>query len=254
MSWTSVLLLGVPLLSVLVVQIIEGQNASGRSSAPLCFAFFAINTGLTLWLSLGLLMPLVEWVAPHQWFSLAEWQVPVWCSFTLSILCLDFFQYVWHRLHHHIPFLWRLHRLHHSEQQLQAPSSLLHHPLETLLTYVGVVVFAVILDIPLVALTTYSVLIAAHAAFVHKSRPLPPPWDRVLQWFFITPNFHRRHHYVNEKDGHSHFGMLFIYWDVLFKTTRWQPCNAAEHFGLSDPQRPASASIFSYLVNPFQPR
>ena len=67
--------------------------------------------------------------------SVSSIGIPLYLNMILSFLLIDLCQYWVHRLHHKIPYLWRLHRLHHSDQDVDALTTFLHHPIEYLTTF-----------------------------------------------------------------------------------------------------------------------
>lgn len=253
MSLETVALLA-PLLSLGVFFCIEKfwlRRQSRGTKLPATAAIYLINTGVSLSLSLTLLMPLVFLVAPLQIFSFSEWQVPVWISFTASFLFLDFFHYLSHRLHHAIPLLWRLHRLHHSDRNVNVLTTVLHHPLEIVTGFVGVIVSAVMFDVPVIVLTVYSVIFGMHSAFTHLNLVLPPALNHWLKWVVVTPNFHRVHHALDMRDSNSNYGLIFVFWDYLFRTVS-QQSRSRMAFGISQDQTPQQDSIGAYLANPLR--
>lgn len=212
-----------------------------------------LNSAVSLGLSAGLLIPFVMLVTPLQLFSFSEWQVPMWVSFTASILFLDVIQYALHYLSHKAPLLWRFHRLHHSDRKVDALTTLLHHPFEVASSFFMIVLAAVMFDVPTIALACYSAIFGVHAAFTHVNYELPEKIDRFLSWFFVTPNFHRLHHSLNLKEGNSNFSAIFTFPDYIFKTVyRVKIMSAKRVFGIDQKQSPRADSIGSYLINPFK--
>ena len=59
---------------------------------------------------------------------------PAWVQWMLTFAVLDGTAYVLHRLSHSVPWLWRLHAVHHSDTEVDATTSYRHHPLESLFT------------------------------------------------------------------------------------------------------------------------
>lgn len=245
-----------PLLSVTLFFFIEKallKRKGSGSKLALIAVMQGINLALLIALSMLALTPLVFLLAPFQIFSFSEWQVPVWVSFTASILALDLLHYASHRLHHKIPMLWRFHRLHHSDRQVDASTTLLHHPLEIVTGFLVLIVFAVLFDVPLIALVIYSIMAGIHSGFTHLDYEFPPTVERILKWFMITPNFHRRHHSLSMDEGNSNFGAVFIFWDYLFGTvTSGAPFREAIAFGIDECQSPRAGSLTAYLANPLK--
>lgn len=227
------------------------RHRARRSKLLPTAAIYLINTGVSVGLSLSLLIPLVFFVAPLQIFSFAELQVPVWMSFAASFLFLDFFQYLSHRLHHAVPLLWRMHRLHHSDRNVDVMTTVLHHPVEVIIGFVGLIMAAVMFDVPVIVLTVYSIVFGAHSAFTHLNVALPTAIDRWLKWVVVTPNFHRIHHALAMQDSNSNYGSLFIFWDYIFRTVS-QENRGKMVFGIDRHQAPRQDSITAYVANPLR--
>jgi sterol desaturase/sphingolipid hydroxylase (fatty acid hydroxylase superfamily) len=243
-----------PLLSVATFFFFETIILARQTQWPKLFPFAAIqgiNLAVSLCLSLFLLIPFVFLITPLQVFSFSSWQVPIWVSFSASLLFLDFVQYWSHRLHHKMHFLWRLHRLHHSDRHVDALTTLLHHPLELVSGFFFTTLAAVMFDVPMIVLISYSGMLGFHSGFTHMNHELPLKLDRVLRWFFVSPNFHRIHHSLNLKESNLNFGSLFVYWDYLFRTISVTEKNSSQSvFGIDKNQSPVANSLGSCLINP----
>ena len=61
------------------------------------------------------------------------------CKIPLFILLADLWFYVWHRLLHKIPFLYRIHKIHHATNLVVAASAMDAHILENLVVNLGTV-------------------------------------------------------------------------------------------------------------------
>ena len=246
-----------PLISVVVfyfydrVFSVRSMPVKQRISTILGIQF--CNLLLSLFLSLFFLVPFVYVLAPIQIFSFSQLSVPIPVSFVLSFLFLDFINYCQHRLHHKIPFLWRLHRLHHSDQHMDAFTTVLHHPLEVVSSFVLVISAAVLFDIPVIVLVTYGIISGLHAGFTHTRKLLPDGYNRYVQYFLVTPNVHRLHHALNMKEGNSNFGIMFIFWDLLFKTLISQPQQYVNKLplGIDKKQQPDKINFVIFIKNIF---
>ncbi len=47
--------------------------------------------------------------------------------------------------------------------------------------------------------------------------------DRISRWFVVTPDMHRVHHSIEERETNSNFGFNLPWWDRLLGTYRAQP-------------------------------
>ncbi len=157
--------------------------------------------------------------------------LPAWVSIPLAVLALDLAIYLQHVLFHAVPALWRLHRMHHADQDIDVTTGVRFHPIEILLSMgikLGVVAA---LGTPAVAVLVFEVLLNATSMFNHSNVRMPLRLDRVLRWIVVTPDMHRVHHSVVARETNSNFGFNLPWWDRLFGTYRDQP--AAGHDGMT---------------------
>jgi len=89
-------------------------NASSNDTKLELFMFISL-LAITQPLAILTTNKLGNWLAPEYKNLLADW--PWWAMVGILILADDFTQYVWHRLSH-TPWLWPLHRAHHSAEYM----------------------------------------------------------------------------------------------------------------------------------------
>jgi sterol desaturase/sphingolipid hydroxylase (fatty acid hydroxylase superfamily) len=185
---------------------------------------------------------------------LSNLDVPRPISFVLSFLFLDFVYYTQHVFHHKVPVLWRLHRLHHSDRQVDSLTSFLHHPLELVSGFIYTISIAVIFDVPVIVMTTYALVIGLHSPFTHFRKLIPDNFEKILKWIIVTPNFHRIHHSLDMKEGNSNFGGIFVFWDYVFRTVSSKGTLelAKMKLGIDINQSPDKMCLNSFLKNPFK--
>lgn len=149
--------------------------------------------------------------------------LPPWLAVIVTLLALDLLIYGQHRLMHRFAWLWRLHRVHHSDLALDVSSALRFHPTEILFS-MGLKIAAVIaLGAAPAAVLAFEILLNGFAMFTHANLALPPWLDRVLRWVVITPDTHRIHHSVVRDEQNSNFGFNLSWWDHLFRSYRAAP-------------------------------
>ena len=166
---------------------------------------------------------------------------------------IDFTNYLIHRVSHKIPYLWKLHRLHHSDKKVDAVTTFLHHPFEIMVNSLLIIALYVVFDIPVVVIVWFSYFGAVHSAFTHTELLIPEKIDRYLKYFIITPNIHRIHHSQDMKEGNSNFGNVFPWWDILFKTytSKTKKELMSISFGIADKESPKTNTLKNLLINPF---
>ncbi|MFC7691973.1 sterol desaturase family protein [Paeniroseomonas aquatica] len=149
--------------------------------------------------------------------------VPGWVAVPVAILLLDLAIYLQHRVFHHVPALWRLHRMHHADPELDATTGLRFHPIEILLSLGIKVAIVVALGAPPVAVLAFEVLLNATSLFNHADIRIPPRLDVWLRRLVVTPDMHRTHHSEVRAETDSCFGFCLPWWDHLFGTYRAAP-------------------------------
>jgi len=151
------------------------------------------------------------------------WAVPGWAAVPASVILLDLVIYAQHRVFHAVPWLWRLHRMHHADLEIDVTTGVRFHPIEIGLS-LGIKIAAVIvLGAPPIGVLIFEVLLNATSMFNHGNVRLPGPIDRVLRRMVVTPEMHRVHHSILRYETDSNFGFNLPWWDHLFGTYRAQP-------------------------------
>jgi len=165
------------------------------------------------------------------WGLFHIWVVPTWLKLLVSLLLLDLAIYLQHRLFHYVPLLWRLHRMHHADLDVDVTTGARFHPIEILLS-LGIK-FLVIVTVgpPQIAVLIFEIGLNASSMFNHSNVRIPAPVERFLRWLVVTPDMHRVHHSILRNETDSNFGFNFPWWDRLFKTYRAQP--EAGHDGMT---------------------
>lgn len=157
------------------------------------------------------------------WGLFNIFDLPLWLAVLVSLIVLDLAIYMSHVLFHHVPILWRLHRMHHADLELDVTSGLRFHPIEILMSMALKLAVVAALGAPAVAVLLFEVILNAAAMFNHSNIKLPARVDRLLRLVLVTPDMHRVHHSVLPEETNSNFGFNLPWWDWLFGTYRAQP-------------------------------
>jgi sterol desaturase/sphingolipid hydroxylase (fatty acid hydroxylase superfamily) len=187
------------------------------------------------------------------WGLVPRLALPGWITFVLGVLALDLVFYAEHRAFHAVPLLWRLHRVHHADLEVDVTSGLRFHPVEALvLTTVNVAVVAG-LGLPLGSVFVAEALGGAATSFGHANARLPARLDRALRLVLVTPDLHRVHHSVVPEESHSNFGTTLSVWDRIFGSYRVGPAGERDRmlFGIPGFQDARSLSVEWMLALPF---
>ena len=180
--------------------------------------------------------------------------LPAWVAMPVAVIALDLAIWAQHVVFHRIPALWRLHRMHHADIDLDATSGARFHPLEILLSMA--IKFAVIaaLGAPAAAVLVFEVLLNASAMFNHANVALPERVDRGLRKILVTPDMHRIHHSWRRDETDSNFGFCLSWWDRAFGTYRAVPADGQTGLiiGLAEFRQPGEARLDRMLTQPFR--
>ncbi|RME33131.1 MAG: sterol desaturase family protein [Gammaproteobacteria bacterium] len=157
--------------------------------------------------------------------------LPDWLQVVLAVVALDLVIYAQHVAFHKVPALWRLHRVHHTDLELDVTTGTRFHFIEIVLSMLIKMAAVAALGAPPLAVLLFEVLLNLTAMFNHSNLRLPQAADRLLRLVLVTPDFHRVHHSVLREETDSNYGFNLSLWDRLFTTYRPQP--RAGHLGMT---------------------
>lgn len=165
------------------------------------------------------------------WGLFNYFAVPLWMAMLVSVMFLDFVIYLQHVMFHAVPLLWRLHRVHHADLDIDVTTGTRFHPIEIVLSMLIKAAVILVLGPPVVAVVIFEVLLNATSMFNHGNVRISPALDRVLRLLLVTPDMHRVHHSIEEDETNSNFAFNLSAWDRLFGTYCDQP--RAGHEGMT---------------------
>jgi sterol desaturase/sphingolipid hydroxylase (fatty acid hydroxylase superfamily) len=167
---------------------------------------------------------------------------------------MDLAIYLQHVMFHAVPALWRLHRMHHADQEFDVTTGVRFHPVEVLLSMVLKFVVIVAAGAPALAVLLFEIALNATSMFSHSNVSIPLWLDRVLRWIVVTPDMHRVHHSVVVRETNSNFGFNLPWWDRVFGTYRDQPAAGHDNMtiGIKQFREPGEQRLDRMLTQPFR--
>lgn len=188
------------------------------------------------------------------WGLLPALNAPSWLAIIIAVIVLDLAIYLQHVLFHAVPVLWRLHRMHHADLEIDVTTGARFHPIEIMLSMAIKLGVVAALGAPAVAVLIFEVLLNATSMFNHGNVRLPQRLDRVLRWLVVTPDMHRVHHSILPHETNSNFGFNLAWWDRLFGTYRAQPQagHEAMTIGIEQFRDPRELRLDRMLWQPFR--
>src|SRR5215213_2573993 len=192
--------------------------------------------------------------AQRGWGLLNITPWPMWLEVLLGFLVLDLVIYAQHFAFHKVPVLWRLHRMHHADLDIDVSTGLRFHPIEIVLSMLIKIAVVVLVGAPAVAVVAFEVVLNATSMFNHSNAAMPLWLDRVARLIVVTPDMHRVHHSVLRHETDSNFGFNLPWWDRLFGTYRPEPQAGHERMtiGLPTFRDPRELRLDRLITQPFR--
>lgn len=223
-----------------------------RHAAP-NLALAGINLLLTGLVFAAATAAVAAWAGTAR-FGLLHWiALPSWLTLAAAILLFDAWMYLWHRANHAVPFLWRFHRAHHSDPEVDVTTALRFHPGEIALSSLLRLAVVPILGLELGHLLLYEMILLPVIALHHSNIALPEVWDRRLRLLIVTPGMHHLHHSDWRPETDSNFSSVFSFWDRLCRTFRRPRDRRALRQGLPELVGPPWQGVAGLLRTPLAP-
>lgn len=144
-----------------------------------------------------------------------------------GFLLMDYTTYLWHVLTHKVPWLWRLHLIHHIDQELDASTALRFHAVDMVVSTPFRVLQVLVSGASPRALEAWRNWFFLAILFHHSDWRLPGEWDRRLAWVITTPHMHGVHHRGRPELTGSNWSSGLSFWDRLHGTFRLDPDDGA---------------------------
>jgi sterol desaturase/sphingolipid hydroxylase (fatty acid hydroxylase superfamily) len=244
------------LLVLLIFEIVNPRRRLYYSKKRRWLTNFALSVSNSIILSV--LLPFVGIgaaviIQKNGWGLFNLLDLADWFSIPLYLLLFDLIIYLQHRIFHKVDFLWKLHRMHHTDLDYDVSTGIRFHPLSILISSLVKLVLILALGPPVIAVLISEILLNATSMFNHSNWHIPKRLDAVLRLILVTPDVHRVHHSTNPDEHSNNFGFNFPWWDRLFGTYRAQPTMGHDsmQIGIEDFNDQRSIEFFPALAQPF---
>lgn len=170
----------------------------------------------------------------------------------LTYVLLDLVIYFQHRLFHEVEFLWRFHKVHHTDLDLDVTSGFRFHPIEIVLSLAIKSALVWLLGANILGYFIFEVLLSSGALFNHSNIKLPA--ERWIRFILVTPRMHLIHHSPIEAETNSNYSFIFSLWDRIFQTYKENPEEGYENMrlGLEKHQDKSKLSLKKLFFLPFE--
>jgi sterol desaturase/sphingolipid hydroxylase (fatty acid hydroxylase superfamily) len=237
-------------------ELLAPRRTLARGRRGRWWANFGLTVAGTVFIRLALPLAAVGaafWAQRNGIGIFNHWTTPPYIALPLSLVALDALIYAQHVAFHRFGLLWRLHKVHHADPDIDVTTGIRFHPLEILASMLVKMVAVAALGCPPVAVLLFEVVLNGTAMFNHGNVRLGERFDRVLRLFIVTPDMHLVHHSAHRDEQMRNFGFNLSLWDRLFSTYRESPRDGdgAMRIGLAEHAGREPLSLLWSLGLPF---
>ena len=193
-------------------------------------------------------------VVDRRWGLLQVAALPAWLEIPLAVVLLDYTLYVWHVLTHRVPWLWRLHVVHHVDLDMDASTALRFHFAELLVSIPWRAAQVVAIGVSPFALGVWQTALLVSIMFHHSNVRLPLALERRLVRVFVTPRMHGIHHSTVRAETDSNWSSGLTLWDRLHGTLRLDVPQEDVVIGVPAYRDPDDVRFARLLPMPFVPQ
>ncbi|MTB53483.1 sterol desaturase family protein [Lewinella sp. W8] len=181
--------------------------------------FFTVTTIVVNFALAFILLLTSDWTVANN-FGLLQWvELPVWAMALVGLPLMDLVgAYFAHWTEHRVPFLWKFHLIHHTDQEVDTTTANRHHPGESVIRFAFTTLGVLVLGAPMWLVFLYQSMSVVLSQFTHANITVPRWLNTILSPVFVTPDMHRVHHHYRMPYTDTNFGNIFSFWDKLFGT------------------------------------
>jgi len=136
----------------------------------------------------------------------------------LAFIFFDFAIYVWHFASHKFEWLWRFHKIHHSDKSFNVSTGFRFHVFDLMLEIVYKCIFVIVIGVNAYLVLSIEIIELFFIFFHHANIRVPN--EEKLSQFIITPSLHRAHHSTLRSEHDSNYAIVLSIWDRLFGTKK----------------------------------
>ena len=200
----------------------------------------------------GLTVAVIRWAERHDAGILRLGEIPSMITALGAFILFDVWMYYWHRANHVIPFLWRFHRVHHIDREMDVTTALRFHPGEVIFSSCLRLIIFLVIGLDLLHILMYETCLHVVIMFHHSNIAVPEEWDRIMRFLIVTPNMHRVHHSDIVNETNSNYASIFSFWDRLHRSFRKREDTHTLTLGLRQYQHPQWRNMGMLLLCPFR--
>jgi sterol desaturase/sphingolipid hydroxylase (fatty acid hydroxylase superfamily) len=166
----------------------------------------------------------------------------------LGVAAMDYTLYGWHVLTHKAGWLWRLHRVHHADLDLDASTALRFHFAELVASIPWRLAQILLLGIDQRALELWQRALMLSVLFHHSNVRLPRQLEALLSRLIMTPRLHGIHHSKLHSERDANWSSGLSVWDLLHGTFRDDVAQDSITIGAEGLSRPEQVTLRRLLL------
>lgn len=198
--------------------------------------------------------PLAAWltglVERRRWGLVKLLRLPPWIELPLAIALLDYTLFVWHVLTHKLPWLWRFHRVHHVDLDMDVTTAIRFHFAEMILSVPWRAGQILVIGASPLAFSIWQTVTLMEILFHHSNVELPLSVERRLCRLIVTPRMHGIHHSIVKRETDSNWSTIFTFPDYLHGTLRLDVPQDAITIGVAGYQEPSKVTFGKIMKMP----
>jgi sterol desaturase/sphingolipid hydroxylase (fatty acid hydroxylase superfamily) len=191
-------------------------------------------------------------VEQHQWGLVKFLALPHWLEVLLAVVLLDYTLYLWHVLTHKVPWLWRLHRVHHADLDLSASTALRFHFAEMIASVPWRLAQIVVIGTSPLTLAVWQSVTLLAILFHHANVAVPVAIERWLCRLIVTPRMHGIHHSIIRHETDANWSTIFSWPDYLHQTLKLNVPQQAITIGVPAYREPRELTLWQLIAMPFR--
>ena len=213
----------------------------------------ALAAATTLASEAPIVRPVQQFAERRRFGLLRMLPLPRAVRAALGFLLLDYTLYVWHRLNHRSPLLWRFHAVHHVDLDLDTTTGIRFHFGELALSAGFRTAQLLLIGVDRRTLQVWQQALITSVVFHHSNVALPAGAERALQTVLVTPRMHGIHHSTRRDELNTNFSSLLSVWDRLHRTFLRDVPPDAITVGVDGFLDPRDVTLERSLTLPFRP-
>jgi sterol desaturase/sphingolipid hydroxylase (fatty acid hydroxylase superfamily) len=170
-----------------------------------------------------------------------------------TVVAFDLWDYWMHLANHKIGFLWRFHRAHHSDMEIDVTTASRFHIGELIISG-GAKVLMILLWGPSVwGLVAFEALLTTASQFHHANLNIPLGAQTAVEKVVVSPRMHRCHHSLHTSCFNHNFSTILSVWDRVFRSYHWaRDVEDLQPVGLFRPRGPSTMALRPFLLTPLE--